>query len=112
MVKEHSESQNYCLNTDSLQGAPFIDQFWFTFVLFNLFIIYLHQAVFNCFQHFVLPPRCIKSPKIVLDLMYVKKDLTDASISQQLFTKLQDSYRDYIPIYIDGNSLACARVFP
>ena len=61
-------------------------------------------------------PWCIKPPKIVLDLVYLKKDRTDASIYQQLFMEIRDRYRDYIAVYTDGsrdgNSVACAAVFP
>ena len=31
-------------------------------------------------SYFVLPPWCIKPPDIVLDLVHVKKDRTDASV--------------------------------
>ena len=67
-------------------------------------------------SYFILPPWCVKPPKIVLDLVHLKKDRTDASIYQQLFLEIRDKYRDYIPIYTDGsrdgNSVACATVFP
>ena len=33
-------------------------------------------------SYFVLPPWCIKPPKIVLDLVHLKKDCTDASVYQ------------------------------
>ena len=63
-------------------------------------------------SHFILPPWCIKPPKIVLDLVHLKKDRTDASLYQQHFLEIQDKYRDYIPVYTDGsrdgNSVACA----
>ena len=63
--------------------------------------------------YFVLPPWCIKPHKIVLDL---KKNRTDASVYRQLFTEIRDGYRDHIPVYTDGswngNSVACATVFP
>ena len=36
-------------------------------------------------SYFILPPWCIELPKIVLDLVYLKKDRTDASIYQQPF---------------------------
>ena len=46
----------------------------------------------------------------------MKKDRTDASIYPKLFMELQDRYHDYIPVYTDssrdGNSVACATVFP
>ena len=52
---------------------------------------------------------------IVLDLVHLKKDRTDASIYQQLFMEIRDRYRDHIPVYTDGsrdgNSVACATVF-
>ena len=35
---------------------------------------------------FILPPWCVKPPKIVLDLVHLKKDQTDASIYQQFET--------------------------
>ena len=67
-------------------------------------------------SYFILPPWCIKPPKIVLDLVHLKKDRTDASIYQQLFMEIRDRYRDYIPVYTDGsrdgNYVACATVFP
>ena len=53
-------------------------------------------------SYFVLPPWCIKPPKIVLDLVHLKKDRTDASIYQQLFMEIRDRYRDHIPVYTDG----------
>ena len=43
-------------------------------------------------SYFVLPPWCITPPKIVLDLVQLKKDCTDASIYQQLFMEIQDWY--------------------
>ena len=67
-------------------------------------------------SYFILPPWCVKPPKIVLDLVHLKKDRTDASIYQQLFLEIRDKYRDYIPVYTDGsqdgNSVACATVSP
>ena len=52
----------------------------------------------------------------MLDLVHLKKDQTDASIYQQLFMEIRDRYRDHIPVYTDGsrdgNSVACATVFP
>ena len=61
--------------------------------------------------YFILQPWCIKPPKIVLDLVHLKKDRTDASIYQQLFMEIRDRYRDYIPVYTDGsrdgNAVAC-----
>ena len=67
-------------------------------------------------SYFILPPWCVRPPKIVLDLVHLKKDRTDASIYQQLFLEIRDKYRDYIPVYTDGsrdgNSVACATVFP
>ena len=66
--------------------------------------------------YFIVPPWCIKPPKIVLDLVHLKNDQTDASIYQQLFMEIRDGYRDYIPVYTDGsrdgNTVACATVFP
>ena len=57
-------------------------------------------------SYFVLPP------KIVLDLVHLKKGRTDTSAYQQLFMEIQDKYRDYIPVYIDGsrdgNYVVCA----
>ena len=67
-------------------------------------------------SYFISPPWCIKPPKIVLELVHLKKDRTDASIYQQLFMEIQDRYRDHIPVYTDGsrdgNAVACATVFP
>ena len=67
-------------------------------------------------SYFILPPWCVKPPKIVLDLVHLKNDRTDASIYQQRFLEIRDKYRHYIPVYTDGsrdgNSVACATVFP
>ena len=58
----------------------------------------------------------MKPPKIVLDQVHLKKDRTDAFVYQQLFMEICDRYSDYIPVYTDGsqdgNSVACATVFP
>ena len=66
--------------------------------------------------YFIVPPWRIKPPKIVLDLVHLKKDRTDASIHQQLFMEIRDRYRDHIPVYTDGsrdgNAVVCATVFP
>ena len=52
----------------------------------------------------------------MLNLVYLKKDRTDASIYQQLFKEIRNRYRDYTPVYTDGsrdgNYVACAAVFP
>ena len=53
-------------------------------------------------SYFVLPPWCIKPAKIVLDLVHLKKDRTDACVYQQLFMEIQGRYRDHIPVYTDG----------
>ena len=62
------------------------------------------------------PSYFIKPRKIVLDLVHLKKDRTDASIYHQLFMEIRHRYRDYIPVYTDGsrdgNAVACATVFP
>ena len=66
-------------------------------------------------SYFVLPPWCLKPPKIVLELVHLKKDCTDAHVYQRLFMKKRDMYRDHIPIYADGlrdGNVACATVFP
>ena len=67
-------------------------------------------------SYFVLLPWCIKPPKIVLDLVHVKKDRTYTYVYQQLFMEIRDRYRDHIPVYTDGsrdgNAVACATVFP
>ena len=47
----------------------------------------------------MLPPWCVKPPKIVLDLVHVMKDRTDASVYKQLFMAIRERYRDYIPVY-------------
>ena len=39
-------------------------------------------------SYFVLPPWCIKPIQIVLDLVHLKKDHTDASVYQQLFMEI------------------------
>ena len=41
-------------------------------------------------SYFISPPWCIKPRKIVLDLVHLKKDRTDASIYQQLFMEIRD----------------------
>ena len=67
-------------------------------------------------SYFVLPPWCIKPPNIVLDLVHLKKDCTDASVYQQIFMEIRDRYRDYIPVNTDGswdgNYVAHATVYP
>ena len=67
-------------------------------------------------SYFISPPWCIKPPKIVLDLVHLKKDQTYASLYHQLFMEIRDRYRDYIPVYTDdsrdGNAVACATVSP
>ena len=67
-------------------------------------------------SYFIFPPWCIKPPRIMLNLVHLKKDRTDASIYQQFFMEIRDRYRDYIPVYTDGsrygNDVACATVFP
>ena len=72
--------------------------------------------ILETLSYFVLPPWCIEPPKIVLDLVHLNKDRTDASVYQQLFMEIQDRYRDYFPVYTDGsrdgNAVACATVFP
>ena len=45
----------------------------------------------------------IKSPNIMLDLVHLKKDHTDASVYQQLFMEILDRYRGHIPVYTDGS---------
>ena len=73
------------------------------------------SAILETPSYFISPPWCIKPPKIVLELVHLKKDRTDASIYQQLFMEIRDRYRDYIPVYTDGsrdgNAVACATVF-
>ena len=49
-------------------------------------------------SYFVLPQWCIEPPKIVLDLVHLKKDRTDASVYKELFTEIRDRYCDYIPV--------------
>ena len=67
-------------------------------------------------SYFISPSWCINPPKIVLELVHLKNDRTDASIYQQLFMEIRDRYRDHIPVYTDGsrdgNAVACATVFP
>ena len=41
-------------------------------------------------SYFVLPPWCIKPPNIVLHLVYLKKDHTDAYVYQQLFMEIRE----------------------
>ena len=52
--------------------------------------------------YFVLPPWYSKPPKIVMNLVHLKKDCTDASVYQQFLMKIWDRYCDYIPVYTDG----------
>ena len=54
-------------------------------------------------------------PNIVLDLVHLKKDHTDASVYQQLFMELRNRYRDHILVYTDGSrnrNVACTTPFP
>ena len=44
--------------------------------------------ILETLSYFVLPLWCIKPPKIVLDLVHLKKDRTDASVYQQLFMEI------------------------
>ena len=46
-------------------------------------------------SYFMLPPWYIRPPKIVLDLVHLKKDRRDACIYQKFFMEIQDRYRDY-----------------
>ena len=66
-------------------------------------------------SYLVLPPWCIKPPKIVLNLVHMKKDRTDVSVYKQLFMEIR-GYRNYIPVYTDGSRdgsyVAYTRVFP
>ena len=67
-------------------------------------------------SYFVLPPWCIKPPKIVLYLVHLKNDCLDASVYQQFFMEIRHKYHDYIAVYTDGtwdgNSVVHATVFP
>ena len=49
-------------------------------------------------------------------MLHLKKGRTDASAYQQVFMEIRDRYRDHIPVDTDGsrdgNSVACATVFP
>ena len=77
--------------------------------------IVVFSDILKTHSYFVLPHWYIRPPKILLDLMHLKKDCTDASIYQQLFKEIRERYRDYIPVYTDGygngNYVACATVF-
>ena len=61
--------------------------------------------MFCCYINIVV----VSVLNMVLDLVHLKKDRTDASIYQQLFNENRDKYRDYIPVYTDesrdGNSV-------
>ena len=68
----------------------------------------LHIKQFsNCFNidfsdiletpYFVLPPWCIKPPKIVLDLMHLKKNSTYESIYQQLLLAIMWLVLQFFP---------------
>ena len=61
--------------------------------------------------YFVIPPWCMK-PKIMLDLIYLKKNCTCNFISYYENSR----QLDYIPGYTynsrDGNSVVCASFFP
>ena len=65
---------------------------------------------------FVLPPWCIKPPKILLGLVHLKTGRTNAFVYQQLFTDIRNSCRDYITVDSDGSQdehyLACATMCP
>ena len=64
----------------------------------------------------MLPPWYIKPPKIVLNLVHLKKDHIDAYIYQKLLSEILERYRDYISVNTDGsrdrNFVAYAAVFP
>ena len=72
--------------------------------------------ILETLSYFVIPPWCIRPPKIVLDMVHLKKDRTDTSVYQQRFMEIRDRYRDYIPVCTDGsrdeNVVACVTVFP
>ena len=55
-------------------------------------------------SYFVLPPRCIKPPNIVLVLVYLKKDCTDASVYQPIYSCLHRSYTFDPFIYLEERS--------
>ena len=67
-------------------------------------------------SYVALPPWCIRQQPIVLDLVHLKKDRTDASVYLQLFMEIRDRCRDYVPVYTDesrdGNYVAYAALFP
>ena len=48
--------------------------------------------------YFVGPSWCFERPKIVPNLMDLKKDHTNASVYQWLYMEIRDRYSDYIPV--------------
>jgi len=65
---------------------------------------------------FVLPPWYIKPPIILFDLVDLKKDRTNPLVYKQHFLEIKNRFSDYIHVYTDGsrdgNTVACAAVFP
>ena len=87
----------------------FGNNFIFTYLLTYLFTYLLTYL-------FILPLWCIKAPKIMLDMMHLKKDHSGITLYKKLFLEIQDSYGDYISVYTDGSragsSVACATAIP
>ena len=87
---------------------------WCTRTLFGWEMCKAISAV--CFQDKVSDiletPWRIRSPKIVLDLVHLKKGHRDESVYQQLFMEIRNRYRDYR--WFTGWELyvACAPIFP
>ena len=52
------------------------------------------------YPYFVLPPWCIKPPRIVLDLCYLSSNI---SVYEQFFMEIRDNHRYYFPVYTDGS---------
>ena len=67
------------------------------------FATLIFPDIFERPSYFVLPPWCIGPPAIVLGLVHLMKDRTDASVYEQTFMEIRDSHRDYIPVYTDGS---------
>ena len=71
--------------------------------------------ILETLSYFMLPPRCVKPLNIVLDLVHLETQCSEASVYKQGFMELRDGYSDYIPVYTDGSrdgdSVACSILY-
>ena len=71
----------------------------FVFFFFLFFFFLFFSNILETPSYFVLPPWYIRRQKIVLDLMHLKKDRTDASIYDKLFMKIRQLPSLYSCLY-------------